>query len=350
MSIPNDFNWITYNELNPDLRDIINGESVFYQEEHAKCHYINHGFFENRKYKIDNLENIYTFIPRDAGFFSVFNFFIGSISLGYRMYPYFNLNKLLEYYGKLEHFTYLDNKENCWFDFFEPIQYYTNDNKHINININNKISHGWEAPEEFRLHQKVTELITNSKFKEWRHNTNKVFEKYIKFNPIIINKINEITKLFSNKMIAVHYRNPAHCCEESGYKYFDDYFKKIDNILSIYPDAFIFLATDTDFGIAAFTMRYGSKIIYNKETLRSSMNNILEWAYTLNDGVKSDHVGFFNGKSFQIHNNSNSNIQLGYDVIIDAVCISKCNYFIHTTSNISLAVSYMNPDLEMIYI
>jgi len=53
IEIPEDFDWYVYNQLNLDLRDIIDGKPVFYQEEHAKLHYMRHGFFENRKYKVE---------------------------------------------------------------------------------------------------------------------------------------------------------------------------------------------------------------------------------------------------------------------------------------------------------
>ena len=77
VEVPNDFNWITYNELNVDLRDIVDGQSVYYDEEHSKVHYVRHGYFEGRKYKyiillisheksntgaptmLNNLKNIY---------------------------------------------------------------------------------------------------------------------------------------------------------------------------------------------------------------------------------------------------------------------------------------------------
>jgi len=48
--LPEDFNWIIYNELNADLREIVDGQSVYLDEEKSKQHYLNHGFFECREY------------------------------------------------------------------------------------------------------------------------------------------------------------------------------------------------------------------------------------------------------------------------------------------------------------
>jgi len=317
---------------------------------------------EKNIYKIeDNYKDIsndiYMFIPRDAGFFSVFNFLLGSLHNGYKVYPYFNLNKMIERHGIVQHFAYLDDKDNCWFDFFEKIKFDPKDDNHENIGKlqNCKISVGEdEAPIEFKEPHAVTNLLLTDKseFTKWRYSVNDTFKKYISFNPFILNKVNEITKLFDEVTIAVHYRHPSHCCE-AGYKYFNDYFDKINDILSIHPNATIFLATDNELGVAAFTKEYGSKVIYNTESTRTSFNNILEWAFSL-IGNKQNHEGFINGVGFQVHHtsrkNNSSNINLAYEVIIDTICISKCNYFIHGTSNISLAASYMNPELEMVYI
>lgn len=43
-------------------------------------------------------------------------------------------------------------------------------------------------------------------------------------------------------------------------------------------------------------------------------------------------------------------IKLGEDVLVDVLAISKCCKFIHTLSNLALAVSYINPNIEMLLI
>lgn len=40
--------------------------------------------------------------------------------------------------------------------------------------------------------------------------------------------------------------------------------------------------------------------------------------------------------------------QLGEDVLVEALLLSKCDLFIHTYSNVSLCVTYFNPDLKHI--
>ena len=59
VEVPDDFNWLTYNELNPDLRDIVDGQSVYYNEEKSKIHYVRHGYFEGRIYKLEEKINFF---------------------------------------------------------------------------------------------------------------------------------------------------------------------------------------------------------------------------------------------------------------------------------------------------
>jgi hypothetical protein len=44
-----------------------------------------------------------------------------------------------------------------------------------------------------------------------------------------------------------------------------------------------------------------------------------------------------------------SRYKLGEDVLIDAQLLSKCDYFLHTRSNVAIAVCMFNPDLKNIY-
>ena len=169
-------------------------------------------------------------------------------------------------------------------------------------------------------------------------------------NSRLTSLIERDSKDFTDKMIGVHYRHPSKSCE-IGEVYLNDYFKKLDNIL-IDDDYKIFLATDTDFGLLAFKSRYGDKIIYTKNIDRLPLDNILEWAYAGHNKGKMDNVGFIEGKGYELQHiaseNRNLSTKLGDDILSDVFCLSKCKYLIHPISNISLMVSYINPNIEML--
>lgn len=299
------------------------------------------------------------FLPRDAGFFSVFNFLIGTMSRGIRAYPYFNKEFFLQNRGSNQHFCYWTNNDNSWLDFFEPIKYYEKDTEHLDKTfLKYKLSSGEQAPEEFKTPAVFKNMLQNNtdELAEWRSSINGVYNHYIKFKSEILEK-NQILcdKLFSNSeyIIGVHYRHPSHSVE-SGCLFLEQYFTEIDQILTKQPKAKIFLATDTEFGIMAFKHRYENKLTYIKDIKRLPIDNILEWAFALLNVGKSDGVGIIKNRGYELHQsniylNQNANYyELTANLLNEVLCLSKCNILINSTSNISLALSYINPNLQMI--
>lgn len=300
------------------------------------------------------------FIPRDAGFFSVFNFLIGTMSRGCRVYPYFNKNIFLKHRNENKHFCYWTDDENSWLSFFEPVSYYSEDNEHIDKTfLKYKISCGEEAPEEFKTPRVFGELLKNSPkdfLQNWRNNIHGVFKQYINFKQDIVDEANKcFDNMFCNHqdfIIGVHYRHPSHNVE-CGEVYLQDYFNQIDQLLIEHPKAQIFLCTDTEFGVMSFKHRYQHRLRFIETIDRLPVDNILQWAYALNKYGKADCVGLVNNQGYQLHNcslNNTNNINLTKNLLIEVLCLSKCNILINTTSNISLALSYINPDIPIITI
>lgn len=298
--------------------------------------------------------NPYIFIPRDAGFFSVLNYLIGSIKTGSRIYPYYNKQKILEKNKSLDHFCYLDdNVENSWFCYFEPIEYYAEDKTHNSdaILIYNNIQ-GEIAANEFKIPNETYKLYNNPEFKLWRIEMNKYYNKFIKPKKNILDKVDLQVSQFKTDMIAVLYRHPAHMCESVKIILFEDYFRKIDEILYTTPDAHIYLTTDTDLAIGAFILKYGDKLLYDKSSGRSSIDNIIKWAVARNQTAKINAIGFVNNIGYEYHNecikNNIDQIKHAEDIITNTLIMSRCKWFLYPESNISLAISYINPKIEMI--
>lgn len=326
-------------------------------------HYINsdmklpsHGFIEGTMY-----DKPMIFLPRDAGFFSVFNFLIGTLSTGVRAYPYFNREFFLKNRNENKHFCYWTNSPNSWLDYFEPIKFYDNDNEHINNTfLLYSLSYGEEAPEEFKTPRVFKNLLVNEKikFEEWRNEIHNVYNQYIKFHPTILKSSNDHFNSMFHKndyIIGVHYRHPSHSVE-CGEVFLQNYYDEIDKILLEHKNAKIFLATDTDFGIMSFKYKYGDRIQYLSQVSRLPIDNILEWAYALNRVGKADNVGLIKNRGYELHqNNIYNNPDFNYynmtkNLLEEVICLSKCNILINTTSNISLALSYINPHIPMITI
>jgi hypothetical protein len=303
----------------------------------------------------NNMTPYTTFVPRDAGFFSVFNFFIGSLHSGMKTYPFLNKEALLKTNNNInQHFCYWTDQDNCWFDYFEPIKFNENDENHTSDIYKSFSMHkGESSPKEFRIPKDTHLLMKNQNFfNMWRKNVNSTYTKYIKFNQEIIDSVNyfwDTNFIKDLPIIGIHYRHPSHFIE-SGKIFLEQYFEKIDNILTFNPDSQMFLATDTNFGIYAFKEKYGDKIKYISDIDRLTMSEFLEWCFSLASG-KADNVGFINGKGYELHHkrvNLKNNKKMTIDLISEVLCLSKCRYLINTTSNVSLAISYINPNIEMI--
>lgn len=299
------------------------------------------------------------FLPRDAGFFSVFNFLIGTMTRGIRAYPYFNKSFFLKNRGTNQHFCYWTDSENSWLDFFEPIRYYLNDNEHIDKSfLKYKLSSGEEAPDEFKIPSIFKEMLQKqtSNFQDWRKQTHLIYNKYIKINPKILKEAETIySSMFQNhdEVVGIHYRHPSHSIE-SGQIFLQNYFDLIDEILRKKPKTKIFIASDTEFGIMAFKYKYKNKIKYIKNIDRLPIDNILEWAFALANSGKPDEVGIIKNKGYELHqsfiyNNPNTNYyNFTANLLYEVICLSRCNTIINSTSNISLALSYINPNLKIL--
>lgn len=296
------------------------------------------------------------FVPRDAGFFSVFNFYIGGLTQGLRMYPLWNKESLLKAHRTNNHFAYWTDSFNCWFDYFEPVSFYSEDQMHHSDEyLKLPIYSGENGPDEFRLPHKTKELLTTNSeyFQTWRNQTHEFFKRHIILNKDIAKDIELFwTKHFSDvpNIIGVHYRHPSHFIE-SGKVYLENYFDKIDNILKQYPTSKIFLASDSQFGIYAFMEKYSNKIVYLPNVDRISMSEFLHWSFSLAEG-KPDEVGFVNGKGYELHHKriqkqDNDNKKMTTDLLKEVFLLSKCNQLVNSISNIPLAISYINPKIEI---
>ena len=304
------------------------------------------------------------FIPRDAGFFSVFNFLMGLLYMGTKAYPYYNKQVFMMRNGVNKHFCYWTDKENAWMDYFMPL-----DDEHEDITKSMykddarrvKIVSGEDAPCEFRSPFFIKMLMTNRDlWSLWRHRVHDVYNKHIRVTDKIQERVDRFWKAnvdssgHKHYVIGVHFRHPSHYVE-GGKIFFADYFRKIEQIINTIPDTDIyvkiFIASDTEWGIMAFKHHYKwVSPFYMQDIERCSVDNLLEWGYARGEG-KSDDMDFINGVGYQYHYTKCAgqefNARHGQDVLCEVLALSRCDCVVHTVSNIALAVSYMNPNIEM---
>lgn len=149
-----------------------------------------------------------------------------------------------------------------------------------------------------------------------------IWNKYIKLQTNIEQDINErITKLFNGeKIIGVHVRgadwrkmkisgHPITASEE-------EYIKVVEKVRKKYGYSKVFLATDSEDTIEKFRNAFGNKLLYFSEIKRTSVNS----------------------SSLVIFDESNDPYQLGFEILLDAFALAKCEAFIAGVSYVSYGV------------
>ncbi len=236
----------------------------------------------------------------ERGFFSIFREVLDIIASNGKK------NIQIEYYNTLYN---NNNKENMWDYYFYPIN---NDKKKKYIRFFVRWSfrdiYSAENPKEVALFYEV-------------------INQRIKFKDEISDKVERFwtAHLKNKKTIGVHYRGTDIQASLDMYAKTikkannDDYFSAVDFLIRSGYDM-IFLATDDEKVLKIFKERYGDKLVY-RESERSK-----------------------NGRG--IHFLNANRRQQGEDVIIDALLLSKCDFFLYGYSNVSTVVKYLNPFLK----
>lgn len=198
-------------------------------------------------------------------------------------------------------------------------------------------------------------LYKRADFSSWRHWYNSCFIENIRLRNDLQFKIDDFynKNLKDSFVIGAHIRHPSHIIEQPGLKMpsLEVFKKHIDKQLKIAKKIQskiikIFIATDQDSVITFFKKYYPKILITNHDSSRTNES-------------QDSHFNSLVGKSknkegFQILHiiASNKNLwskKMAEEVIIDAYILAKSDVFIHVTSNIATAVSYMNPNCKMIY-
>lgn len=159
-----------------------------------------------------------------------------------------------------------------------------------------------------------------------RQEVHRIIETYFHIKPEIIKNVEDFCENeFEGFVFGIHYRGTDKIHEAPRTKY-----RKIKKQLKSevltrgLQNYKIFIAADEQAFLDYMINKYGSKVIYVKEAERSLDGNPL-------------HLGRSEGK-----------YQQGLDALTDCLLLSKTDYLIRTSSNLSRWSTYFNPDLPVI--
>ncbi|BCK27010.1 nodulation protein NodZ [Vibrio cholerae] len=307
-------------------------------------------------------------LMNDAGFFSIFNRFISILrwetknDINAVVVPDWRVSALKEDLGhtKFTSFCYGNESDgNLFLKFFEPLDYpeitpelYNSDdflscNSIVRKDFNEKLE-----PDLTYVH--AYKLYHRSDFYEWRCWYHDIIKQHIHLRPEIANRINSIKSDYFDGyyVIGAHVRHPSHAIEQlSGVQAENEKFvikikERIDKLSREGKDNIrVFLATDQDLVVKHFKDEFSDKLIWMEATRTTKEQDDL---YNSLSKVEREREGF-QLQHIMANDPEKWSTDLAVEVIQDAWLLAACNVFYHTTSNVSTAVSFINPEVEMIY-
>jgi len=243
-----------------------------------------------------------------------------------------------------EFFPYKDDAhENGWDLFFEPIPAdpISKNTPVDEITINSGITH--------ELHDQVCTApwVAYKKYLPYRQFVHEKMNKYIKIKPHILLKRDQFYEqhMQDKICIGVHARIArAHAWLMPGKKLptLDEYFAEVDALLEKHADqeVIIFVASDSHDAVDEFRKRYKETAIYI-DAHRANADRDPCIMYTMGEYMRNNPEVWHKQK----HKYSG-----GESTMLDCLLLAKCDYFIHTTSNLAFFSCYYNPDIEAIYL
>jgi hypothetical protein len=159
-----------------------------------------------------------------------------------------------------------------------------------------------------------------------RKQVNDLIKKYIRLQPTVESFIEDfVQRHFSlHAVVAVHYRGTDKISEAPRVTY-EAVAEKVAEVLTSFAgrSCKIFIASDERGFIEYMEDLFPGIVCYNEEAMRSSA-----------------------GKP--IHLNCDNPYKAGFDAVVDCLLLSKGDILLRTSSNLSLAATYFNPDIPVI--
>ncbi len=244
-----------------------------------------------------------------------------------------------------EFFPYKDGAdENGWDLFFEPIPPTRKTTTKVvqKIIVNSTAQH-------HELHDQccTAPWVAYDQYLPYRRLIHKKLTKYIRLKPAIQNEWDAFynAQMKGYKCIGVHARiarQHAWLVPGKRLPQVDDYFKEIDRLIKIHQgkNIKIFVASDSHQAIRQFKERYGDRML-SIEAYRSEED-------------KDPCIMYTSGSYYKTHKNAwheqKHRYFGGLTTLLDCLLLSKCNYLIHTTSNLAFFATYYNPEIKSIYL
>lgn len=245
-----------------------------------------------------------------------------------------------------EFFPYKDDPhENGWDLFFEPISVASKPMR--SGPIESVLIDSTSVLHELHDQCCTAPWVGYNAYLPYRKFVNQKLTQYIKLKPELKAQLDSFfySKIHDFICIGVHARIArAHAALVPGRMLpsVEDYFQEVDHLLKKHPgrNVRIFVASDSHMGVQKFKERYGDKVVYINAH-RSKEDQDPCTLYT---------NGKFLKKNTDVWHRIKHKTFGGITTILDCLLLAKCDYLIHTTSNLAFFSTYYNPEIKSIYL
>lgn len=305
----------------------------------------------------------------DGGFFSIFNAYFSNLVWElredriHRILPDWDVPRFIERHrGKsVTSFCYgAPSEGNFWTKLFEPPFGLSEEEMNSAATLYDRadvvtdIFNTRREPNLTYIH--AYKLYSSPWFGRMRREYNRVFRDHIRLRPNIQGFVDRFSeKNFEGRyMFAAHVRHPGHLIEQpdKAIAHVDHYIDMVKGLAeqkgfrNSGKDWGIFLATDQQRTVNRFMDAFGDRVSYIEEVRRTTDAEDAKFdKLSTEDKNKEGHQV----QHIVASDRSKWSTKMAEEVIRDAFILARCNSLLHVTSNISTAVAYMNPDLEMVY-
>jgi glycosyltransferase involved in cell wall biosynthesis len=305
----------------------------------------------------------------DGGYFSIFNVFFSNLVWDSKeercrmTLPDWDVSRMIERLGtdRFTSFCYGTRQDgNIWLKLYEPLfglsEREMNDKEYL-------YSHAVATETDFNEHREPQLTAVNayrlylaSDFSAWRRQYNSVFRDHIQLRSEYSKEIDDFTTSHFGErfMVAAHVRHPSHSVEQPNQTIArtESYIERIRATLvqrGIKPsdDSWgVFLATDQDRVVQQFVRAFGERVFYFEDVRRTSVSEDLAFEdLSAEEKLLSGHEV----QHLVAANSAYWSTRMAWEIIRDTMAMSRCKVLHHAVSNVSTAVAYMNPDIEMAF-
>ncbi len=304
----------------------------------------------------------------DGGFFSVFNTYMSHLVWQQRedrchaVLPDWDVERFL---GRLEapvrSFCYGQPGDgNLWSKLFEPLfgatEQEMNDPRYLYRHAELPTDRHNEAREPTMTYVRAYTLYRSPDFAAFRRQYHRIFAQHVRLRPAHQAEIDAFAAahLTAPILIAAHVRHPSHTVEQptGTIAGTDLYIEQVRAAVRqrggdpAGPGWTVFVATDQERVLHRFRAAFGERAVFFPDARRTRADedadfDALSPAEQNRDGHQLQHLVAADRAGWSW--------RMAWEVVRDAHVMARCHALLHVVSNVSTAVSYMNPEIDMVF-